>query len=502
MSSRGGGPVALADDRDLPERAPSRGADFAARVTPKRAAAIAYVTSMFLGAMDNHIVNVALPTLSREFHASIASVQWTVIAYVLALAIWIPASGWIGDRIGTKRTFLFALTTFTLASAACGQARDLVELVVARAAQGTGGGMLIPVATAMLWRAYPPAERSRLARLVMLPILVAPAAAPVLGGLLIEQLSWRYVFYVNVPFGIVALVFSSIFLVEHREHARSRFDLAGFVLSGGGLCAVLYAISEGSLIGWGSGVVIVSGVAGLVALGIFVRIELRRPTWPILRIQLLSDRLFRATNFTIACSTASFMGVLYLTPIFLQEAIHQSALGSGLTTFVEAIGVVAATQTVGRLYPYLGPRRMAAGGLIALTLLIVALAGVGPSTNLWIVRAIMFFAGAANSTAFLPCQTAMFTTISPSDTGHASAIFNATRQSALAFGVAILTTVVAGVHGTRLEAFHAAYVAAAGVSILGAVVCLALVHDGDAAATMAPKNETHRITEVPEVVDA
>jgi EmrB/QacA subfamily drug resistance transporter len=463
-------------------------------VTPQQAAAGAYVTSMFMGAMDNHIVNVALPTLSRDFHSSIASVQWTVIAYVLSLAIWIPTSGWIGDRIGTKRTFLIALTLFTVASAACGQARNLPELIAARALQGTGGGMLAPSATAMLWRAYPPAQRARLARLLILPILIAPAAAPVLGGLLIEKLSWRWAFYVNLPVGVVALVFSAIYLVEHQEHANGRFDIWGFVVSGGGLAALLYAISQGSIQGWTSVPVLIAGVLGVGAIGTFIRLELKRPDDPLLKIQLLRDRLFRATNIAVACSTASFLGVLYITPIFLQEALHQSALQSGLTTFVEAIGVVFSTQSLGRLYGRVGPRRMSTAGLILLTLVIASITQVGAGTNLWLVRALMFAAGFANSTAFLPLQTSMFTGIDSADTGHASAIFNTQRQSALAIGVAVISTVVAGTHGSVVGSFHAGYLAAALIAAVGAVACLTLVHDADAAATMVRSGPVREIT--------
>ena len=463
-------------------------------VTPQQAAAFAYVTSMFMGAMDNHIVNVALPTLSRDFHASIASVQWTVIAYVLSLAIWIPTSGWIGDRIGTKRTFLIALTLFTVASAACGQARNLPELIAARALQGTGGGMLAPSATAMLWRAYPPAQRARLARLLILPILIAPAAAPVLGGLLIEKLSWRFAFYVNLPVGVVALVFSALYLVEHQERESGRFDFWGFIVSGGGLAAVLYAISQGSILGWTSTPVLVAGCLGVVAIGAFIRLELARPDDPLLKIQLLGDRLFRATNTAVACSTCSFLGVLYITPIFLQEALHQSALQSGLTTFVEAIGVVFSTQSLGRLYSRVGPRRMSTAGMILLTLVIASMTQVGPSTNLWLVRALMFAAGFANSTAFLPLQTSMFTGIDSSDTGHASAIFNTQRQTALAIGVAVLSTVVAGTHGSVVSSFHAAYLAAALIAGVGAIACRTLVHDEDAAATMVRSTRVQEVT--------
>jgi EmrB/QacA subfamily drug resistance transporter len=438
--------------------------------------------------MDLAIINVALPTLSGVFHASNASVQWTVIAYVLSLAIWIPASGRIADRIGTKRTFLIALTVFTLASALCGQARDLPELVAARAVQGAGGGMLMPTGTSMLWRAYPPSQRARLGRLLILPILVAPAAAPIVGGLLVDQLSWRWIFYLNLPFGAIGLLFGALYLVEYREGPTGRFDVAGFLLSGGGLCLVLYAISEGSLLGWSAPSVVASAAIGLISIAVFVRLELRR-TFPILKVALLRHRLFRATNVTNAFSTASFLGILYLTPIFLQEARGQSAVSSGLTTFVEAIGVVAATQTAGRLYPRVGPRAMCTAGLVLLTAVVGSMATIDAQTSIWIVRAMMFMAGAANSMVFLPLQTSMFTSIAQADTGDASAIFNAGRQTSLALGVAILSTVVASVGGESFAAFHAAYVAAALIALIGSVTAFTLIHDADARATMVRRED-------------
>jgi EmrB/QacA subfamily drug resistance transporter len=452
-------------------------------ITAQRATAIAYVTSMFVSAMDIAIINVALPTLSRVFQASNASVQWAVIAYVLSLAIWIPASGRIADRIGTKRAFLIALAVFTLASALCGLARNLPELVAARALQGAGGGMLMPTGTSMLWRAYPPAQRARLGRLLILPILVAPAAAPIVGGLLVDHLSWRWIFGLNVPFGAIGLVFGALYLAEYREEAPGRFDVAGFLLSGAGLSLILYAISEGALLGWTAPSVVASAAAGLVSLAVFVCLELRR-TFPILKVTLLRHRLFRATNVASAFSTASFLGILYLTPIFLQEARGQSAVSSGLTTFVEAIGVVVATQTLGRLYSRVGPRAMCTAGLVLLTAVIGSMTTIDAQTSLWVIRAMMFMAGAANSMVFLPLQTSMFTSIAPADTGDASAIFNACRQTSLALGVAILSTVVASVGGDSFAAFHTAYVAAALIALTGGAAAFAMIHDGDARATM------------------
>lgn len=454
-------------------------------VAPGPAVAIAYVSAIFMTAMDMHIVNVALPTLGRAFDAPLSDVQWTVIAYLLTLAVFIPASGWIGDRVGTKRTFLFALGVFTVASALCGAADSLGELIAARALQGVGGGMLTPTGMAMLYRAYGPQQRARVARTLILPILVAPATAPILGGVLTQALSWRWVFLVNIPVGVATLVFAAVSLPEYRAPRAGRLDLRGLVLSGLGLSALLYAISEGSVLGWSSAPIVASGILGVAMLAAFARLSLRQRD-PILRIRLLRDRLLRATNIVFALSTGPFLASLYLTPIFLQEVMHQTPIASGTTTFIEAIGVGIAAQTLGRLYPRVGPRVMAGFGAAGLCLFLALFLLVDDQTSLWLVRGLMFFGGVANCGAFLSIQTAMFTTVSSEDTGHASAIYNTQRQSTIALNIAVVTTVVAGVHGSALVAFHAAYLAGAIIAAVGTVCAWTLIHTDDARATMSP----------------
>lgn len=456
------------------------------RVKLTTAVAIAYVAAMFMSTMDMHIVNVALPSLGRAFGAPLADVQWTAIAYLLTLAVVIPASGWLGDKIGTKRTFLFALIVFTAASALCGAAQSLGELIAARALQGIGGGMLTPTATAMLYRAYGPSQRARVARTLVVPVLLGPGSAPVIGGVLTETLSWRWVFFVNIPVGVATIAFAHRYLEEYRSESHGRLDWRGLLLSGLSLSAFLYAISEGSVRGWGSPEIVGCGVAGIAGLVVFARLALHQRD-PILRLSLLRDRLLRGTNIVFAFATGPFLGSLYLTPIFLQEALHQSPLGSGLTTFVEAIGVVLAAQTLGRLYPRLGPRVMAGCGSIALTIYMGLFLLVDGATNLWLVRALMFFGGAANSGVFLSVQSSMFTTISSADTGHASAIYNTQRQSSIAINIAVLTTVVSGVGGNGLHAFHAAYLAGTILTVIGTILAWTLIHTDDARATMNPR---------------
>jgi EmrB/QacA subfamily drug resistance transporter len=453
-------------------------------LSPRRAVAVAYVSAIFMTALDMHIVNVALPTLGRAFDASIASVQWTVVSYLLALAVVIPASGWLGDRIGTKRAFTIAIAVFTAASALCGFANGLGELIAARVLQGVGGGMLTPVGTALLFRTYPPEERAHVTRTLIIPILVAPATAPLIGGFLTQTLSWRWVFFVNVPFGVATLLVCLRYLPAGREHAAGRLDVVGMLLVAVGLSAAVYAISEGPDRGWTSANILVAAVVGVVVLTAFVRFELRHRD-PLLRLHLLRDRLFRSTQIVFALTSSAFLGCLYLTPIFLQEVHGQSPFGSGATTFVEAVGVMIASQPVGRLYLRYGPRRMMFVGATGVATLLAAFFFVDGSTSLWTIRGLLFAMGGINTAVFLSVQSSMFSTISARDTGHASAIYTAQRQASIAAGIAILSTIVAsrGAHA-QLAGFHDAYIGAAILAALGAVAAAAFVRTEDARATM------------------
>src|SRR5882724_918157 len=252
--------------------------------------AVAFVAGLIMDLMDATIVNVALPTLGRDFGAGTDTLEWVVTGYLISLAIWIPASGWISDRFGSKRTFAFALVVFTAGSALCGVAWSAGSLIAFRVLQGVGGGMMTPVGTAMLFRAFPAAERARASAILTVPTAIAPALGPVLGGWLVDSASWRWIFYVNVPVGIATIVFALLFLREHTEPGAGRFDVWGFICSGGGLALVIYALSEGPTYGWTSVPVLVSGSAGLVLFALLVVVELGRPD-PMLHLRLFGDRM-------------------------------------------------------------------------------------------------------------------------------------------------------------------------------------------------------------------
>src|ERR1700724_127564 len=270
---------------------------------------VVFVSAMFMSIMDATIVNVALPTIGRDFQVSATAVDSISIAFLVSVAVFIPASGWLGDRLGGKRVLLAAIAVFTAASALCGLASSLDELVVFRILQGVGGGMLAPVSMGMLYRAVPPAERIRAAPILTVPTTLAPALGPVLGGLLVTDLSWRWVFYVNVPIGAAALAFGARFLRQHAETRPGRFDLAGFLLSALGLGSLMYGVSEGPDLGWASAEVLGTVTAGVALLAAMVAVELHTAE-PIVALRLLSNRLFRSSTGVLTLASIGFLGTL------------------------------------------------------------------------------------------------------------------------------------------------------------------------------------------------
>ncbi len=453
---------------------------------------VVFVAAMFMSILDATIVNVALPTIGRDFKVSTTAVDSISIAFLVSLAVFIPASGWLGDRLGGKRVLLTAIAVFTAASALCGLASSLGELVAFRILQGAGGGMLAPVGMAMLYRAFPPSERIRAAAILTVPTTLAPALGPVLGGLLVTELSWRWVFYVNLPLGAAAFVFGLVFLEQQTQDRPGRFDLVGFLLSGAGLGLLMYGVSEGPNLGWQHTDVLAAIVAGVVLLAAMVVVELRSPA-PMVDLRLLKNGLFRSGNGVMVLASVAFLGTLYAISLYYQDGRGLSALGSGLSTFPEAFGVMGGAQLASRwLYPRLGPRRHITIGLVGTAASIGLLALLGPGTSLWWARLLMLTLGLAMAQVFVPVQAASFATITPAATGRASTMFNAVRQLGGAVGVAVLTTVivavgpvhlVAGHEVANLTAYRVSFLVAAAICLC-AVACSLSIRDADAASTI------------------
>ncbi len=463
-----------------------------ARISQKVAVSVVFVAAMFMTIMDATIVNVALPTIGHDFGVSPTSVDSIAIGFLVSLAVFIPASGWLGDRFGGKRVLLVAIVLFTLASALCGLATSLGELVTFRVLQGVGGGMLTPVGMAMLMRVFPPAERVRAAAILTVPTTFAPALGPLLGGLLVTDASWRWVFYVNVPIGVAALIFGALFLRQVEQDHPGRFDLRGFLLSGLGLGLAMYGVSEGPNKGWHSPDVLATIAAGAVLLVAMAIVELRTAE-PMVDLRLLKNRLFGASNGVMVLASIAFLGVLYAVSLYFQDGRGMSALAAGLSIFPEAFGVMAGAQLASRfLYPRLGPRKHVILGLTGAAISIGLFGLLGPGTSLWWARLLLVTLGLSMGNIFVPLQAAAFATITPAATGRASTMFNAVRQLGGAIGVAILTSaivavgpvhLVAGHLEANLTAYRVAFLVAAAFALL-AIGSALRIRDADAAQTI------------------
>lgn len=465
---------------------------FKLRLEYKWIVGIVFVFGLFMDLLDMTIVNVAIPTLAQEFDATTTQIQWVVTGYLLSLAVTIPVSGWLGDRFGTKRIFMLALFIFTTASFMCGMAWSIESLIAFRVLQGVGGGMLTPVGTAMLFRAFPPHERAKGAAMLMIPMVVAPASGPVIGGYLVEYWSWPWIFFINIPVGIAGLIFAGMFLKEELQPNPGRLDVPGLVLAGTGMAALMYALAEAGPKGFSDPTVVAFGTAGVALLAAFTVVELRAAE-PMIDVRLFQNRLFRATNIVQLVGQGGLMGALFLLPILLQAEMGFTPLESGLATFPQAIGVVCMVQVAGRIYGRVGPRRLMMLGMLGSSLTTASMGFVELDTSVWTIRLIMFLRGVSFALVLVSLQTATFATISQQMMGRASSIFNAGRQVAASFGVALMATVLTNrlaANGESLGpppdaflSFQETFFIAAALTLVGLAACF-LINDKDAAVSM------------------
>lgn len=409
----------------------------------KHGVLVVYIAALFIQILDATIVNVALPALADEFAVSVTQVDAAAISFSVALAVSIPPAGWLSDRFGSKKVFLLALVLFTGASALCGAAATLDQLVVFRVVQGIGAGLITPVGSAMLFRAFPLQERAVAANAVLSVAVIAPAMGPVVGGAIVDNASWRWIFFINIPIGLVALVLGWLWLRDDQSAPAGRFDVPGFVLASLGLAGVVFAVSIAPDVGWLDSVTLAFLVSGLVAFAVLVPLELGRED-PLLQLDLFRERLFRTFNLIGVFFYGGFISLLIVLTLYLQTHRGYTAFEAGLAQAPQAVGVFLLSNLAGRrLYRRFGPRPMFIAGTSGALVFTGALVFVSASTPLWLIGACMFGRGVSVGAVFLPMQTAIYSNIDNAHLSRATAVFNTQRQAAPALGIAIATTALA-----------------------------------------------------------
>ena len=413
---------------------------------------ISVMFGIFMIILDSTIVNVAFPTLRSEYGASLADAQWVLSIYVLALGITTPVSGFLADRFGIKRIYLWGLGIFALGSFLCGIAPSLGMLILARALQGFGGGLAQPLGPAQLYRAFPPKEQGTALGIFGLALVVAPALGPILGGWLVDAQLWRAIFFVNVPIGIVGVILGSRFLPDHRIDQHTVFDPLGLITAMIGFGAILYAASSAELNGWtGSTTLIIFGI-GIASLAANVYVELYVVKEPMLNLRLFANRTFLNASLVGYVATIALFGAEFLMPIYLQAFRGRTALETGYILLAVAATSAFATPLAGRLFDKIGPRMLVTVGFAILCINTWQLAQIQGDTPMGYIALLLALRGLAVGLTLQTTFTTSLSSIPLNMLPRGSSLLNSTRFVVQAVAVAVLATILTSTLSTNVKA--------------------------------------------------
>ena len=415
--------------------------------------ALVMMTGVLAVVFDTTIVSVALRSLATDLHAPIETIQWVTTGYLLALGIAIPVTGWLVDRFGGKHVWLVALAVFLLGSLAAGVAQSAGELIAARVVQGVGGGLMLPVMQTVLMRAAGGRSLGRVTATIGLPVLLGPVFGPLLGGLIVEHLSWRWIFWVNVPFCVAGLVLAWWLMPADAGDRGHRLDAVGLALLSPSIAALLYGLSRVGLVGGvADGLVLLPLVAGLVLLVTFI-VHALRDRAPLLDLRLFTVSSFSTSTALMFLSGFVLYGALLLVPLYFQDVRGHDPLWTGLLLAPQGIGVLLSRGVAGSLTDRIGPRWVVTTGLAlaAAGTLPFALAGAG--TSEWVLAAALVVRGFGLGAVTLPVFATAYEGLDRAEIPDASIITRTSQQVGGSFGSAVLALIlanqVAGAAGYR-----------------------------------------------------
>jgi EmrB/QacA subfamily drug resistance transporter len=400
------------------------------------------IMGMAMSILDTTIVNVALATLGRDLHSTISQIQWVVTGYMLALAAVIPLSGWAAQRFGTRRMYITSLVLFTAGSMLCGISTTATELIIFRVVQGVGGGMLMPLGMMMMAGAAGPKRMGRVMSIVSMPMMLAPILGPTIGGLIVDNASWQWIFYVNVPIGVLGLI-TTIFVVPESKDTshEQRLDLPGLITSGIGLLALVYALIEGHSYGWTSVRIVGLLVVAVVAIASFVLLELHQRL-PMLDVTLFRNGTFVGANLVAILVTMAMFGIFVFFPIYMQTFRGWSPIQAGAALLPWTLMVVIFAPIAGKLSDRVGSRWLMAGGMTVVAICCLDLSMITLTSSFWQMLPGFVLGGLGMSFVMTPMSAAAMGAVSVDKAGVASGVLNTFRQVGVAPGIAIMGAII------------------------------------------------------------
>jgi EmrB/QacA subfamily drug resistance transporter len=450
---------------------------------------------LFMIMLDNTIVNVALPSIQRDLGIGLSELQWIVAGYSLTFAALMLTGGKLADHYGRRLIFVVGLIIFTLASLACGLAETGEMLIAARVVQGAGAALMNPATLSIISATFPPEQRGMAIGIWAGVSALALAIGPLAGGLLTDHLDWSWIFFVNIPVGVLAVAASFLVIEESRDMSEERrLDVPGQLAGGVGLFALTYALIEANTYGWTSGRILGAFALAAVALAGFVWLE-RVQRVPMLDLELFRNRTFAGANSVILLVALAMFGVFFFVSLYMQNILGFSAVETGAAFLPMTVLIILVAPVAGKLSDRLGSRWLMTVGMVLVGLQLLYFSRLGVDENFWNLLPGLLVGGVGMALVMTPSAAAAVRSVPVDQAGVGSAVLNACRQVGGSMGIAVMGAIIAAEIGDRrspeafVEGFSTALVVAALIAFAGAAVALVTVRTHRTAAEPTPVAE-------------
>ena len=445
-------------------------------------AAVAF--GLFMIMLDNTVVNVALPTIQRELGMQLSELEWIVSGYALTFAALMLIGGKLADAYGRRLIFVIGIAVFTLASLACGLASSGEALIAARVAQGVGAALMNPATLSIIAVTFPPRQRGTAIGIWAGTSALALALGPLIGGLLTEHASWNWIFFVNVPIGVLGIAASFILIDESRDESHERLDLPGLATSGLGLFALTYGLIEANNYGWGSVRIVGAFVVAAVSLTVFILLE-RRQHAPMLDLTLFRNRTYVGANLAMLLVALAMFGVFFFVSLYMQNVLGYSAVEAGAAFLPMTLLIIVIAPLAGRASDRWGSRWLITGGMVLLAVQLAYFSQLSADSTFWVLLPALVLGGFGMSMTMTPSSAAAMRAVPVEKAGIGSAVLNACRQVGGSTGIALMGAIMASrltsppTTASFMDGFELALVVASVIALAGAITAAALIRPHD-----------------------
>ena len=435
---------------------------------------------LFMIMLDNTVVNVALPSIQEDLGATLSQLQWIVTGYALTFAALMLVGGKLADAYGRRLIFVIGIVIFTLASLWCGLSDTSEMLIAARIVQGAGAALMNPATLSIISATFPPKQRGAAIGIWAGISALALAIGPLVGGLLTEHLSWHWIFFINVPVGIVAIVASFLLITESKDETHESLDLPGLGTSALGLFALTYGLIEANAYGWTSARIVGSFAVAVISLVSFVLIE-RRRRYPMLDLTLFRSGTYTGANVSMLLVALSMFGVFFFVSLYMQNVLGYSAVQAGAAFLPMTVLIILIAPIAGKASDRFGSRWLMTIGMVLLGVQLLYFSQLTTTSDFWNLLPGFILGGIGMAMAMTPTAAAATRAVPVNKAGVGSAVLNAMRQVGGSVGIALMGAIVAGQASGRpgvegfMAGFERALIVAAVIAFVGSIVAFALV---------------------------